>query len=129
MWRVTYDPVVITFENLLDIFFTIHDPTALNLQGADSGTQYRSAVFFESPEQQRAVQKTIGDLVAEHVWGGLRRPSGGRVRRSPASSVSHLPARTPYRTSLPVVKSRILAKAKGTAASSIPCTFTTAPLQ
>ena len=68
--RVTFDPSVITFGDLLDIFFTIHDPTTLNRQGADSGTQYRSAVFFESPEQQLATQRKIGDLVAGHVWDG-----------------------------------------------------------
>ena len=69
---VTYHPMVITFEDLLDVFFTIHDQTTLTLQDADSGTQCRSAVFFESPEQQRGVQKKIGDLVAEHVWGAAR---------------------------------------------------------
>ena len=68
--HVTFDPSVITFGDLLDIFFTIHDPTTLNRQGADSGTQYRSAVFFESPEQQLATQRKIGDLVAGHVWDG-----------------------------------------------------------
>ena len=68
--HVTFDPSVITFGDLLDIFFTIHDPTTLNRQGADSGTQYRSAVFFESPEQQLATQRKIGDIVAGHVWDG-----------------------------------------------------------
>ena len=66
--QVTYDPEVITYNDLLDVFFTIHDPTTLNRQGADSGTQYRSAIFFESPEQQVEAQRKIGDLVAEHVW-------------------------------------------------------------
>lgn len=68
--RVTFDPEVITFRDLLDVFFTIHDPTTLNRQGADSGTQYRSAVFFESPGQQSDVQRKIGDLVTEKTWDG-----------------------------------------------------------
>ena len=68
--RVTFDPAVITFRDLLDVFFTIHDPTTLNRQGADSGTQYRSAVFFESPGQQAEVQHKIGDLVTDKTWDG-----------------------------------------------------------
>jgi peptide-methionine (S)-S-oxide reductase len=51
--QITFDPRVISFKDLLDIFFTIHDPTTLNRQGADMGTQYRSAIFYRSPEQRR----------------------------------------------------------------------------
>ncbi len=65
--QVTFDPNEISFNDLLDVFFVIHDPTTLNRQGADSGTQYRSAIFFETPEQQVEAQRKIGDLVAEHV--------------------------------------------------------------
>ena len=50
--QVTFDTDVISFSDILDVFFTIHDPTTLNRQGADVGTQYRSAVFYHSPEQQ-----------------------------------------------------------------------------
>ncbi len=66
--RVTYDPQVIGFKDLLDVFFTIHDPTTLNRQGADVGTQYRSAIFFHSPEQEAAAKQTIADLNASKVW-------------------------------------------------------------
>jgi peptide-methionine (S)-S-oxide reductase len=66
--RVTYDPAIISFSDLLDVFFTIHDPTTLNRQGGDVGTQYRSAVFFESPEQERAAREHIASLEAEAIW-------------------------------------------------------------
>lgn len=66
--RITYDPAVISYGDLLDVFFTIHDPTTLNRQGADSGTQYRSAVFFESADQEGEVQAKIAALEAGHVW-------------------------------------------------------------
>jgi peptide-methionine (S)-S-oxide reductase len=50
--QITFDPDVISFRDLLDVFFTTHDPTTLNRQGADMGTQYRSAVFYHTAEQQ-----------------------------------------------------------------------------
>ena len=66
--RLTYDPEVVSYRDLLDVFFTIHDPTTLNRQGADVGTQYRSAVFYDSPEQRREAEAKIAELEAEHVW-------------------------------------------------------------
>ncbi len=67
--QVRFDPEQVSFRDLLDVFFTIHDPTTPNRQGADVGTQYRSAVFFETPEQETAAREAIRDLEAEAVWG------------------------------------------------------------
>ena len=66
--QVTYDPTVIGFQDLLDIFFTIHDPTTPNRQGHDVGTQYRSAIFYTSPEQQSVAEATIARLNTEKLW-------------------------------------------------------------
>jgi peptide-methionine (S)-S-oxide reductase len=66
--QIDYDPSVITYQDLLDVFFTIHDPTTLNRQGNDVGTQYRSAVYTHSPEQKAAAEATIAALDAEKLW-------------------------------------------------------------
>ncbi|HEX9393640.1 MAG TPA: peptide-methionine (S)-S-oxide reductase MsrA [Gemmatimonadales bacterium] len=66
--QVEFDPTVISYRDLLDVFFTIHDPTTLNQQGADVGTQYRSAIFYQSPEQERVAREVIAALEATHVW-------------------------------------------------------------
>lgn len=64
--QVTFDPAVITFRDLLDVFFTIHDPTTLNRQGADHGTQYRSAVLYHTPEQERIAREAA--KAAAEAW-------------------------------------------------------------
>jgi peptide-methionine (S)-S-oxide reductase len=66
--QVTFDPEVVSFEDLLAIFFTIHDPTTLNRQGADVGTQYRSAIFYHDESQRAAAESVIGRIEAEGIW-------------------------------------------------------------
>ena len=66
--QITFDPQVVTFEDLLHVFFTIHDPTTLNRQGADVGTQYRSAIFYHSPVQKATAERVIAELQAEKLW-------------------------------------------------------------
>ena len=66
--QITFDPDQVSYRELLEVFFTIHDPTTLNRQGADVGTQYRSVVFHHSEEQRRTAQEVIRDLEAERVW-------------------------------------------------------------
>jgi peptide-methionine (S)-S-oxide reductase len=66
--QITFDPTAITYNDLLDVFFTIHDPTTLNRQGNDVGTQYRSAIYYHSPEQKAAAEAKIADLTAQKVW-------------------------------------------------------------
>ncbi len=66
--QVTFDPGQIGFEDLLAVFFTVHDPTTLNRQGNDVGTQYRSAIFCHSPEQERSARSMVATLVAEGVF-------------------------------------------------------------
>ena len=68
--RVTFDPAAVSFKELLEVFFVIHDPTTLNRQGNDSGTQYRSAIFYHSPQQKSDAEEVIGRLNAEKLWSG-----------------------------------------------------------
>jgi peptide-methionine (S)-S-oxide reductase len=66
--QVTFDPAVVSFSDLLDVFFGTHDPTTLNRQGADVGTQYRSAIFYHSPQQREAAERKIAALNAANIW-------------------------------------------------------------
>ncbi len=66
--QITFDPTVVSFDDLLHVFFTIHDPTTLNRQGEDVGTQYRSAIFYHTPEQKATAERVIRELAAEKVW-------------------------------------------------------------
>ena len=66
--QITYDPQQIGYRDLLDVFFTIHDPTTLNRQGADTGTQYRSAIFYHDAEQKRIAEETIAQLEEKQTW-------------------------------------------------------------
>ncbi|MFM8552600.1 MAG: peptide-methionine (S)-S-oxide reductase MsrA [Nitrospiraceae bacterium] len=66
--RITFDPQVVTYRELLEIFFAIHDPTTLNRQGNDTGTQYRSAIFYHSPAQQQTAQEVIATLTKAQLF-------------------------------------------------------------
>jgi peptide-methionine (S)-S-oxide reductase len=66
--RVTFDPQEVTYRQILEVFFSIHDPTSLNRQGADVGTQYRSAIFYRNPEQKATAEQVMGEMEAEKMW-------------------------------------------------------------
>jgi len=66
--QVHFDPNVVSYRDLLNVFFAIHDPTTLNRQGADVGTQYRSAIFYHDDEQKKIAEGLIKDLNAQKIW-------------------------------------------------------------
>ncbi len=68
--EVTFDPRTVSYHDLLVVFFTTHDPTTRNRQGNDVGTQYRSAVFYRSPEQRAIAEGVVREIEAEGVWRG-----------------------------------------------------------
>jgi len=66
--EITFDPALIGYRDVLEVFFATHDPTTLNRQGNDSGTQYRSVIFYHSPEQRVTAEEVIRELTAEKVY-------------------------------------------------------------
>lgn len=66
--QITFDPSLISFRELLEIFFATHDPTTLNQQGNDIGTQYRSAIFYHSPEQKQTAEEVMAQLTREEIF-------------------------------------------------------------
>jgi len=66
--RIAFDPAVVSFRELLEIFFVIHDPTTLNRQGNDVGTQYRSAIFYHSADQKRTAEEVIASFTRDKVY-------------------------------------------------------------
>jgi len=66
--QVHFDPNIVSYRDLLNVFFAIHDPTTLNRQGADTGTQYRSAIFYHDEEQKKIAEELIKDLNAQKIW-------------------------------------------------------------
>ncbi|MBK7995849.1 MAG: peptide-methionine (S)-S-oxide reductase MsrA [Blastocatellia bacterium] len=66
--QVTFDPKVVSFKEVLQIFFTVHDPTTLNRQGMDAGTQYRSVIFYHNETQKQIAQQVIKELTEEKIW-------------------------------------------------------------
>jgi peptide-methionine (S)-S-oxide reductase len=66
--QIYFDPEVISYKEILEIFFTMHDPTSLNRQGADIGTQYRSAIFYHNQQQKEVAEKLIAELTEEKIW-------------------------------------------------------------
>jgi peptide-methionine (S)-S-oxide reductase len=66
--QIYFDPKIISYREILEIFFTMHDPTSLNRQGADVGTQYRSVIFYHNEQQKETAQKLIDELNKEDIW-------------------------------------------------------------
>src|SRR5579871_2020416 len=67
--QITFDPKVISFRELLEVFFTVHDPTTLNRQGADEGTQYRSVIFYHDEEQKKTAEEVMKHVNSSGEWG------------------------------------------------------------
>ena len=104
--EIIFDPRVLSYRQLLEFFFQIHDPTTRNRQGNDIGMSYRSAIFYTSPEQKRVARDTIADVDASGLWPGKAsprsRPSAisGRRSRSIRTISSAIPTGTPVTSSV-----------------------------
>jgi peptide-methionine (S)-S-oxide reductase len=66
--QIKFDPSIISFRDILNVFFAIHDPTTLNRQGADVGSQYRSGIYYHTPEQKEVAENLISELNAQGIW-------------------------------------------------------------
>lgn len=66
--QLAFEPEIVSFRDLLDVFFTIHDPTTLNRQGNDAGSQYRSAIFYHTAEQERVARQAIAAFEVQGIW-------------------------------------------------------------
>ena len=66
--QITFDPSKISYREILEMFFSVHDPTTLNRQGVDTGTQYRSAIFYHNEQQKAVAEELIGELNRAHLW-------------------------------------------------------------
>jgi peptide-methionine (S)-S-oxide reductase len=66
--QITFDPAVVSYREVLEVFFAIHDPTTLNSQGPDEGTQYRSAIFYHNESQRQVAERLIAELDASKIW-------------------------------------------------------------
>jgi peptide-methionine (S)-S-oxide reductase len=66
--KLEYDPSQVTTRQILEIFFTVHDPTQLNRQGNDTGTQYRSGIYYTTPEQKQCAEDIIAEMVRDKIW-------------------------------------------------------------
>ncbi|MDG7000053.1 MAG: peptide-methionine (S)-S-oxide reductase MsrA [Nitrososphaerota archaeon] len=67
--QISFDPGTISYREILDVFFSVHDPTTLNRQGADIGTQYRSVIFYHTPEQKRVAEEVMKQVGDSGIWG------------------------------------------------------------
>ena len=105
--EIVFDPARISYRDLLEFFFQIHDPSTQNRQGNDVGMSYRSAIFYTTPEQQRVALDTIADVDASGLWPGKAvtevTPAGDFWEAEPEHQdyLQHYPTATPATSSVP----------------------------